>query len=111
MTDVIRRDFVLVSLATSVAACDAAEYVNQTKTPLILADEAHVMNILQYGLTLDNRLNFITIANRARDVANNAESIVHHMVAANKWHHAAVSVNLEIHDDAMHIDPARVVQP
>ena len=109
VTDDIRRDFVLVSLATSVAACDAAEYVNQTKTPGILADEAHVMNMLQHGLTLDNRLNCITTANRARDVANNAESIVNYMmVAANRWHRDAVSVNMEIDDVAMRIDPVRM---
>lgn len=109
VTDDIRRDFVLVSLATSVAACDAAEYINQTKTPVILADEAHAMNVLQEGLTLANRLNFITTADRARAVANNAESIVNYMmVAANRWHRDAVSVNLEIGDVAMRIDPVRM---
>jgi hypothetical protein len=109
VTDDIRRDFVLASLATSVAACDAAEYVNQTKTPGILADEAHVMNMLQEGLTLANRLNFITTANRARAVANNTESIVNYMmVAANRWHRDAVSVNLEIENVAMRIDPVRM---
>lgn len=109
VTDDMRRYFVITSLATSVAACDAAKYVNQTKTPGILADEAHVMNMLQHGLTVDNRLNFITTADRARAVANNAESIVKYMmVAANRWHRHAVSVNLEIHDVAMRIDPARI---
>jgi len=109
VTDDIRRDFVIASLATSVDACDAAEYANQTKTPGILADEAHVMNMLQHGLTVNNRLNCITIADRARAVANNAESLVNYMmVAANRWRRHAMSVNLEIDDVAMRIDPARI---
>jgi hypothetical protein len=109
VTDGIRRDFVLASLVTSLDACDAAEYVNLTKTPGILADEAHVMNMLQYGLTVNNRLNCLTIADRARAVANHAESLVNHMmVAANKWRRHAMSVNFQIDDVAMRIDPERI---
>ena len=109
VTDGIRRDFGLASLVTSLDACDAAEYAKQTKTPGILADEAHVMNMLQHGLTVNNRLNCLTIADRARAVANNAESLVNYMmVAANRWRRRAMSVNLEIDDVAMRIDPARI---
>ena len=109
VTDEIRRHFVIASLATALAACDAAEYVNQTKTPGILADEAHVMNMMQYALTVHNRLNFITTADRAREVAINAESIVNYMiVAANRWRRVAVRVNSEIRDVAMRIDSARI---
>lgn len=74
-----------------------------------MADEAHVMNMLQHGLTVNNRLNCLTIADRARAVANNAQSLVKYMMeAANRWRRHAMSVNSEIYDVAMRIDPARI---
>jgi len=109
VTDDMRRDFVLASLATSAAACDAAEYANQTKTPRIMADEARVLHTLHYGLNFAEIDDFMGSAGRARRVSNDMEHTVHNMrVAANRWHRDAVSVNSEIDDVAMRIDPARI---
>jgi hypothetical protein len=115
VTDVMRRDFVLDSLATSMTASDAAEYVTQTRLPKLVPFIHNVEECLssldQYGLTSERCDDCLGLARRARMRSNEVESDVKEMsVAANEWYFAAINVYSDISDRSMNIDPARMFQ-
>ena len=115
VTDVMRRDFVIASLATSMTASDAAEYVTQTRLPKLVPFIHNVEECLssldQHGLTSERCDDCLGLARRARMRSNEVESDVKEMsVAANEWYFTAINVYSDISDRSMNIDPARMFQ-
>ena len=115
VTDVMRQNFVLASLATSMTASNTADHLAKTRGPQIMSmirnAEECLSNLVQHGMTLERCAHCLVFAHRAMTQTNYMEPAVNELqVAANVWYRTAVRVNSEIDDVAMRIDPARIVQ-